>query len=1500
MRRVNGSPMYRRLSLAVVGSAVLLLSTLVLLAGETRAQTGDISGAVTYYGSLAGVIPIQLSVYTTTVQPLPQPGSTTQATSADSAYTFPDVEDGTYFVFAYLDIDGDSILDTGVEPFAWYDYEGNGQPDPVVVLGGSAGSIDILLTDVWQPLGGPLGQVNALVGPAGPDGTLFAAVGHPHGGGQTVVYTTTPGTEGWTRVYSGTGSTLHAMAASGTAVYAVGETSTAKGTVVASQDGGITWAEAYTDTSGDNRAFRAVTRAADGPGTVYVAGVEQGPSTSYSRNGVVYRSHNGGAVWSQVLTVTDGDLYAVAANPVTPTTVYAGGYAQQPDGQVAAVYRSEDAGAHWTLVLTDTYGASQQFTDLAVHPMTPTLVYAGSQTPKAVYRSRDSGLTWTRVYTDRGFRLALDPPSGVYAADDWRELAYSADGGDTWTPRVGGTLTPDVMQALLVDTTSPSRTVAIGTRKDGAFQSTDGGQTWSDWNEGIAPSTAPLDIAVDPQTSQRIFVAAGCDGVWRTADGGGTWERRSGGCVNSVAIHPQDNSIVYAGVDASSADALLRSADAGDTFGAIVTGTADITAIAVSPADTDRVLAGGRDGGASLLLASDDNGLTWSPVFTQEDSGITALAYDPASLDTALLGLTDTGVAPSTAGIYRTADGGTTWVLVYGAGSGSIHSIAFDSQQTGVVYATDDHSVLKSVDGGLTWLPPIRSFAEANRNLLAMDERLAGHLYLAGPGHIAETIDGGLTWSDWSAPINQGTEGQTATALAVGEGSITQTLYAGFSGVWVYTRPSPRASDFTTERVLGGLSQPTAIDWAPNGHMYIAHQGGRVLTYVDDTLTTFIDLSGEVNNNWNRGLIGIDVHPDFPTQPYVYLLYTYDPPELPGAPGTVDGPDGNGARVSRLVRVQADASQDYRTAVPGTKQVILGANSTITTTGDPADAGGEDGTSPACTELDGSATLNCLPSEGPSHSIGWLEFGHDGYLWVTNGEGAPYINPETRAVRSQDVDSLGGKILRIDPVTGEGAPGNPYYEELDPGSNRSRVWALGLRNPFRFALHPVSNTIYVGDVGWYSWEELNFGGIGMNYGWPCYEGGASGNVRHSLYESFAGTAGTCDPLYDAEPDNGVDAPLYSYQNLAGAAIVVGDFYTGTRYPSTYLGSLFIADYDERWIKVVTLGDGDTATAQTLLEDISALGGPVQLTLGPDGYFYYVALNPDPSGESEIRRVLYTSAPSVEVGADRLYGRVPHTVRFTRTLSSESQQLAHLWTFGDGASATEPAPVHTYTLDGTYTAILTITTPQGKSSSDALTIVVGDEPPTVTINAPASGSVYTMGTQLAFSGSAFDSKDDQSVPTADLQWNARLLYNGHFHPDFFTLAGVAAGTIDVPLHNDNTTLFVCLTATDSAGLADTECVELLPEAVPYTFGSDPAGAAIKYDGTTYTAPFTISMMVNAPRTIEASAAFASLPFASWSDNGAMIHTIVGQPSPQRLTALYRLRAWLPLVLRSAGP
>lgn len=413
---------------------------------------------------------------------------------------------------------------------------------------------------------------------------------------------------------------------------------------------------------------------------------------------------------------------------------------------------------------------------------------------------------------------------------------------------------------------------------------------------------------------------------------------------------------------------------------------------------------------------------------------------------------------------------------------------------------------------------------------------------------------------------------------------------------------------------VSGLIAPTAIDWLPGGAMLIAQQGGVVDVAVDGVLQSepFIDISAIVNGTRDRGLLDIAVHPDFENNPYVYLLFTYDPPEVEGKTGLA-GPDGKGNRAGRLIRVTADQTEGYLKAVEGSDVILLGANSTWENFNGFANSTNDFEEPPAGEDEWGNYLQDFIPSDSESHTVGSLAFGIDGMLFVSIGDGASYNRVDPRADRVQHADSLSGKVLRIDPITGEGVAGNPYFEEGvdDPNANRSKVYQMGLRNPFRISVDSETGQLYVGDVGWTKWEEINAAGAGANFGWPFYEGG---NGTSLVNNSYANTPE--GEAFFAE-DIPVDASIYALSHQADGinAIVMGDVYRGDAYGGQFDGDIFFNDLGQGIVRHATINPDGTVGDVNVFDTGANI--VVALRQGPDDLMYYVDLDDGTVGRWEL-------------------------------------------------------------------------------------------------------------------------------------------------------------------------------------------------------------------------------------------------------------------------------------------
>jgi glucose/arabinose dehydrogenase len=419
--------------------------------------------------------------------------------------------------------------------------------------------------------------------------------------------------------------------------------------------------------------------------------------------------------------------------------------------------------------------------------------------------------------------------------------------------------------------------------------------------------------------------------------------------------------------------------------------------------------------------------------------------------------------------------------------------------------------------------------------------------------------------------------------------------------------PTPTGA-FSGQTMVSGLVGPTAIDFDASGRMFISEQWGIVRVYQNGQLlpAPFVDIRQQVNNIQDRGMLGVAVHPNFPATPYVYVSYTYDPVETLSRTGLA-GPDGGGNRVARVTRFTANPATGFNTAIPGSEVVIVGTNSTWANISRPDLDSTENMTLPPSGGFNGELQ-DILISDSRSHTVGNIAFGPDGMLYVANGDGASYGRVDARAARVQSINSLSGKLLRVDPITGDGLADNPFYNG-NPDSNRSKVFNLGLRNPFRFAFQPETGVPYIGDVGWNAWEEINVG-VGENFGWPWYEGGDTISMQTGGYRDLP----AAQAFYASNPD--VQAPLWSRPHSdGGVAIVAGDFYTGSVYPESFRNSLFISDFGDNQLRVFRANDNGTLHSVVPLN--LNVGVVVEMTMGKNGYLYYVDIT------GRVGRLLFT-------------------------------------------------------------------------------------------------------------------------------------------------------------------------------------------------------------------------------------------------------------------------------------
>ncbi len=675
----------------------------------------------------------------------------------------------------------------------------------------------------WTPLGEPLapgGQVLGLaVHPTTPE-TVYAAVApvEAYDSGPSTLYKTTDGAASWTEVYLAEHQ-VYALAAAGDNVYAGAFNPGGDGPgIYVSNDGGATWATTFEFSS--RGVWSDISVHPSDPDVAIIGGWGPPPDQSglvYKASydgGLVYKTDDGGQTWSPSLSATfpdsNGSVDAVLIHPISPTLMLASAHAENSND--CDVQRSEDGGASWTEASTIVGAQVKSFVG---HPTAPRIIYAGTGGsaftggPHKVFRSSDAGQSWSEVFDEGGGLLAFEPPSTIYAAARGGEVWSSASNGDpgTWNA-VGGV--PDAL-SFAIDLGATPVALYAGAARDGVFKSTNGAGDWEERNNGIETPVQPRDIDVDPQNLDKIFTAAECGGGWLTTDGGDSWIEPQGisGCMGAFAVNPANPSIVYGGGLDDSNGAVMRSEDGGVSFERVYTapyiepdgsgGGQQIRALAIADSATDTVYAAGQNNPADqddygIVLRTPDDGESWTQALTLPgESRVDAIAVSPANADVAYAGGEDCSGPGCVGFVRRTEDGGDNWTLVFEEPDSRVRSIVVDHQDPDVVYATANYDVYKSMDAGDTWTL-IRSCCPSG-DLLAMDPHDSSHVYLGGWGYIAETWDGGATWSEWDDPINNGTPGMQPGALTVDTGEVVQSMYAGFSGVWRYSRLLPGEGD---------------------------------------------------------------------------------------------------------------------------------------------------------------------------------------------------------------------------------------------------------------------------------------------------------------------------------------------------------------------------------------------------------------------------------------------------------------------------------------------------------------------------------------------------------------------------------------------------------------------------------------------------------------------------------------------------------------------------------
>jgi glucose/arabinose dehydrogenase len=608
-------------------------------------------------------------------------------------------------------------------------------------------------------------------------------------------------------------------------------------------------------------------------------------------------------------------------------------------------------------------------------------------------------------------------------------------------------------------------------------------------------------------------------------------------------------------------------------------------------------------------------------------------------------------------------------------------------------------------------------------------------------------------------------------------------------------------SGFSDETLVSGLASPTALAFTPDGRLFVTQQGGRLRVIKNGALLSTPFVTLSVNSSGERGLLGVAIDPNFASNGYVYLYYTSPTPTVHN-------------RISRFT-----ASGDV--AVAGSELVLM--------------------------DLETLGATN--------HNGGALHFGPDGKLYIAVGENATRNNAQTLSNRL-------GKILRIN-SDGSIPSDNPFFTTAT-GANRA-IWSLGLRNPFTFAFQAGTGRMFINDVGESTWEEINEGVAGSNYGWPITEGTTSdARFRSPIFVYPHGSGGT-----------------------SGCAITGGVFYNPSvvQFPSSYVGKYFFGDYCNNWIRVL---DPATGSAQAFA---SAVSGPVDLQVGPDGLLYYVAI-----GSGTVGRIRATTSqpPAITSPPSSVTVAAGQTATFS-VAATGTQPLTYQWQ--RGTTNISGATSASYSLvagsgDNGATFRVVVTNAFGTVTSNSATLTVSSNAaPVATITTPASGALYSAGDTIAYSGTGTDAEDG-TLPASAFTWEVVFHHASHTHPFVPPTSGSKTGSFTIPKTGELATdVFyrIHLTVKDSAGLTHTTTRDVLPRVSTISLRTSPPGLQLSLDGTPVTTPVDVPSVVGMTRQLGVvspqTSGGSSYAFSSWSDGGAASHNIDTPSTNTTYTATY---------------
>jgi photosystem II stability/assembly factor-like uncharacterized protein len=549
-------------------------------------------------------------------------------------------------------------------------------------------------------------------------------------------------------------------------------------------------------------------------GSVYSLAINsKNPAILYAAaGGGIFKTTDGGNQWLPVNSGLTSNVSKLVLDPKTPEIIYA----MSPR---VGIYKSSDGGQNWNLV-GEGFNAFDIYT-LAIDPITPTTLYVGLIGSRGgVYKSVDSGMTWvkTRLINTEVSIIEPDPfsPGTIYAVADGG-LVKSTDGGQKWNPASEGLPEPPYkyVQCLAVDPTRPGilyvgietngiykstnaggiwkraddglegnnscgelvidpsgQTIYADTKFDGFVKSVDGGQHWSE--VGIDRHLVSR-LIIDPQSTSTLYVA-GMSGVVKSTNSGKTWKMINSGLTSasiySIAIDPNAPGTMYAYVGTKdAAGGLYKTTDRGKNWGMMTIDiyNIDLSSLAIAPTSpTSLFMIANAD-----IYKSMDGGANWKTIKSGFTRSVDKLIIDPK---------TPTTIYAVGYGGYRSTNGGESWKAIFnGFPDIQVETLVINPVDTNTIYALTNEGVYKSENSGDNWEALFNSSSGINFDLLIVDQFNPKILYGTIYSDKVKSLDGGKNWNAYG----ERESASSITAMLIGP-NAPETFYMGTAGDGVY------------------------------------------------------------------------------------------------------------------------------------------------------------------------------------------------------------------------------------------------------------------------------------------------------------------------------------------------------------------------------------------------------------------------------------------------------------------------------------------------------------------------------------------------------------------------------------------------------------------------------------------------------------------------------------------------------------------------------------------